>query len=68
MPLIDETFEDANLTFTIGKKRESITKRTPFLSGVGPNPVDYQVDTVQKLFRVFLQVNGLKQPIQIFPL
>jgi hypothetical protein len=52
----------------IGKRRESVTKRTTYLSGIGPNTVDYQVDIVQKLFRVFLQVNGLKQPIQLFPL
>lgn len=68
MPLVQETFDGKNLTFTIGKRRPSVTKRNTPLHGISSNPVNYEAIIVQKLFRVFLQVNGLKQPIQIFPL
>lgn len=64
--VIDEPFNNKNLSFTTNRQRTNPFKRIIPLDGVDINDVSYNTDLKLKLHKVVLLVNGLKSPIIIY--
>lgn len=63
LSLIDEPFEDRDLSITLNRNRASVTKRKESLDGIGLNNVNYQISFPVRLHKIVLFVNNLKSPV-----
>ncbi len=58
--LIDDPFD---LSLTVNRDRQNITKRQKPLRSIQPNLVNYKTIFPQKLFKIVWLINGLNSPI-----
>ena len=63
LSIIDDPFEEKNLSLTINRNRQNLTKRQKSLSSIKPNLINYQTIFPLKLFKIVLLVNGMSAPL-----
>lgn len=65
-PLLDQEFDENNLSYTLGRNRAVFNKRKKPLFDVEPLDLDYDKECRMELKRVIIQIAGLGKPILIF--
>jgi hypothetical protein len=63
---MDEDFDPSNVSFTVGRKRKTVTGRSTPLQGIRFQQDDYNSIFPLELYRVVLMINGLESPIVLF--
>ena len=66
LPVINEPFQQNNLSFTMGPRRVSITRRNVPLADIPAQYDDYNMVFIAELYRVVLLINGLEKPIVLW--
>ena len=66
LAVINEPFDDRDLSITFNRNRISSTKRTKSLDGIGLNKVNYQINFPVQLYKVVLFVNNLESPLILY--
>jgi ElaB/YqjD/DUF883 family membrane-anchored ribosome-binding protein len=64
--LVNQIWDEDDLTYTQGSRRLPITRRTSVLDNINPFIVNYNEVFKMKLFKITLLINGLEKPLLLF--